>query len=70
MPDKDAELDTGETVIVATGDTVISLVTVDVMGTWLVESLSLVVGVQENWPSLEEPDGPGDAEGRPGAPSV
>lgn len=45
MPDKDAELDTGETVIVATGDTVISLVTVDVMGTWLVESLSLVVGV-------------------------
>lgn len=45
MPVTDSELDTGETVIVAIGDTVIWLVTVEVIGTWLVESLSVVVGV-------------------------
>jgi hypothetical protein len=45
MPGRDAELDTAETGIVAIGDTVISLVTVEVVGMWLVESLSLAVGV-------------------------
>ena len=39
MLDKDAELDT---VMVEIGDTVIWLVKVDVMGTWLVTSLTLV----------------------------
>ena len=43
MPERDAEL--VETVMVEIGDTVIWLVKVDVMGTWLVESLSLSVGV-------------------------
>ena len=45
MPDRNVELDTGETVVVETGDTVIWLVRVVVTGTWLVESPSLPVGV-------------------------
>lgn len=45
MPVREAELDTWETVMVEIGDTVIWLVKVDVMGTWLVESPSLPVGV-------------------------
>jgi hypothetical protein len=42
MPDE--ELDPWETVMIEVGDTVTWLVTVDVMGTWLIESPSLPVG--------------------------
>jgi len=45
MPDRDSELETWGIVRVEIGVTVTWLVKVDVMGTWLVTSLSVVVGV-------------------------